>query len=346
MLKNKIMAVSIGLLLLTTTANTQTLRTDKGPAERPPASYKGKQYVDSRGCVYIRAGQGGAVTWVPRVNRSRNVFCSKRNKPSLSATQLATISGKPATRVKTPVVKAEPVKKPVQIVKTPVVPKPVPQKTPKQVTTFNNSVPAAKPVTKVTKPKQIVQQKPKVIPQAVAPNTVVAQKPVVRQQTRKITTGQAKGVRLGPQAVHPADEIFRSRTDIAVAQPAQGVVQRPIKTVRGHSPAQRRANRNLAFRNGPQAVHPADEIKAYRAQAAQKRSSGSKKKAISVNRVDPVHNLTVYNTVIGSDVTARGDAQMNLIWTNTVPRRLVNNSRAKDVATRTASWKSTKGIFR
>ncbi len=52
------------------------------PAEFPPASYTAKQYVDSRGCVYVRAGISGNTTWVPRVSRNRQQICGMQ--PSLA----------------------------------------------------------------------------------------------------------------------------------------------------------------------------------------------------------------------------------------------------------------------
>ena len=45
------------------------------PAEVPPSTFNGRQYVDSAGCVFVRAGQGDVVAWMPRLTRSNEPLC-------------------------------------------------------------------------------------------------------------------------------------------------------------------------------------------------------------------------------------------------------------------------------
>ena len=66
-----ILVVALGGLQIAAQPLTQA----DGPKELPPDGYMGNQYVDSAGCVFIRAGVGGQTTWVPRVNRERKLVC-------------------------------------------------------------------------------------------------------------------------------------------------------------------------------------------------------------------------------------------------------------------------------
>ncbi len=75
-------AVALSFSFFATGALALSLREGAQPAEVPPSSYTSSTYVDSRGCIYIRAGYGGAVTWVPQVTRDRKVVCGAR--PSLA----------------------------------------------------------------------------------------------------------------------------------------------------------------------------------------------------------------------------------------------------------------------
>jgi hypothetical protein len=45
------------------------------PRELPPPGFKGQQYTDSGGCVFLRAGLAGRTNWVPRIGPDRRQMC-------------------------------------------------------------------------------------------------------------------------------------------------------------------------------------------------------------------------------------------------------------------------------
>jgi hypothetical protein len=68
-------ALAIGLLLAGPAAAQLAV-----PAELPPDDYAGQQYVDSKGCLFMRAESKDAETWIPRVTREGVPLCG--NPPS------------------------------------------------------------------------------------------------------------------------------------------------------------------------------------------------------------------------------------------------------------------------
>ncbi len=78
-------AMALAAILLTSTAGAQSLSQIGGPANPPPAGFQGQQFVDSRGCLFLRAGYGARVNWVARVDRNRKPICTMMPTGSAAA---------------------------------------------------------------------------------------------------------------------------------------------------------------------------------------------------------------------------------------------------------------------
>jgi hypothetical protein len=139
-------------------ASAQSLRNLSTPAEFPPASFAGNQYVDSKGCVFIRAGVGANTNWIPRLTGARQQMCGF--EPSLA--------------------RAAPAPQPQAAPQTRTATAPAPRAQPAPQPQARAAAPAPQPRTAAAPAPRAQQQPPRAVATAPAPRQQAAPQQTVR----------------------------------------------------------------------------------------------------------------------------------------------------------------------
>lgn len=284
--------MALTIFLGANAVDAQRLSKAGGPAEIPPASFKSNQYVDSKGCVFIRAGVDGNVTWVPRVSRSRQVVCGRAPTNAGGATAVAAAKApvviSPGTRAapkspaQTSTIAAALSKKPVRTVASkrakPVVRKAAP---------VRRAAPVAVQPRPVAAQPRVVQA-PRVVRQA---NGAARCQGASSVSQRYVATSSEYQVRCGPQAESPVTTAGQVRG--GTFRSADGSVLTNV------SPNARVVPRHV-----------------YEQQQAARINTPTPKGYRQVWKDDRLNPNRTNQTLAGK-------AQMDLVWTRTVPRQLV-----------------------
>lgn len=332
-----IIATSAAVTVQTSALQAQSLRSASPPAEFPPASFGGKQYVDSRGCVYIRAGIDGNVNWVPRVARNRKQLCGYKPtavagttaRPTQSAApEQITLNGSstPASRVpavRAPVVQATtPAPKPRRAAAATAAPSVVTasrvQRTPQ--TTTARVTPTPKPRQPVAAPVRIqaAPAKPAPKPPAAVPvQTGQAQAGCAGASAISQQYSNHSGVRCGPQTKSPVS--YGSGSGIGPQSSLQLTPNTRVLPV--HVYQQQRHSQDLATPAGYKPVWTDDRLNLRRAERDLRPAILTSQSQVPAGYVAVDRADDRMNPMRGVR-TARGDAQMDAIWNSGAPRSL------------------------
>ena len=281
------------------------------PAEFPPASFTGSQYVDSRGCIFVRAGIAGSTTWVPRVSSSRQNLCG--------ATPTFANGAAPQTTAQAAMPPGAILITPQQ---TPTA-SPTAQARPAQLATPQPARVAATPPRVLAPTQPQAQPQPRMVNARMAPQApVMIERPgkpmqtvasittpptigraaQAQQQTTSANRCAAAGVRCGPQTQDPVG--YRSGTGPIVATPGMVVHRSDLHRL---DPQTRIVPRHVAEMQA-QVIGANVVPKGYR----------------PVWTDDRLNPLRAHGTVAGQKA-------MELVWTDTVPRRLIDRSTGRDM---------------
>lgn len=276
------------------------------PAEFPPSSFDGRQYVDSKGCVFIRAGVDGAVNWVPRMTRGREQVCGFQ--PTLSAQARAEVVAPRATAATT----TQPATQPARTAPKPVTyaratpPKPV-----SVAPTSYRSAPAQVAAPTAPAPLPIVVNSPATDTRSVVGNSCQGATPL---STQYINSTTRYPIRCGPQSaphVTYADgtTTYRAPAPATAAPLVPGTAYTPgVTYVTNTGTAGQVYYRSAEVRVAPRHV--------YEQQLAARDGVSVPPGYAPIWEDDRLNPQRAHQTFAGK-------AQMERIWTRTTPRRLI-----------------------
>lgn len=340
--KNYCVVALCATLISATSVSSADLADGVLPSEFPPSGYSGNQFVDSAGCIFVRAGSGAAVRWVPRVQRNRKVLCGYT--PTFA--QAAPVATTPRVVATAPTV-TSPVVTPPRVS--------TPQVSPLSVTPRVVTTPTVRTATAPTPTRRAWWKSNR--NQALAPTPTIASpivSPTARSTTPTVTVPTPTLRTTSPSLTYP-------QVKAPVAPVLRAPVVRTQPTIPGagacagssYATAFKNARGDVAVRCGPQAVHPSDYAKtsSYSGQSGSlfdpliSPNSGKTAKVKAPTRASyraPLYAEIAppkgYTNLWQDDRqntmravgTAQGDAEMRMVWTDTLPRRLVGSAPPKN----------------